>query len=126
MHHQSHSAETPPLDYQQLLHRCLGQAGFAEQILRKFGERFLDDLAGLERDLEAADSHNIARTAHRLKGATASVAAMGLQQIMANIEELGRAGRLPEIATCLEQARREWTRVAACAAALTPLLPAEE
>jgi HPt (histidine-containing phosphotransfer) domain-containing protein len=74
------------------------------------------DLAELERAVRVEDAEQVARIAHRLKGASATVAATGLSTGAARIEELARRGELPEIPKRVEELRSEWTRFAGCAA----------
>ncbi|MHB8865265.1 MAG: Hpt domain-containing protein [Pirellulaceae bacterium] len=97
------------LNVDELLARCLGNIGFAERILAKFQDRFEHDLAELDRALQSRDADAVARTAHRIKGASANVAASRLHERAAAIEQLGRAQRLSDIPHGLEQLRHEWS-----------------
>ena len=78
------------LNIDELLARCMGNIGFAERILAKFQDRFEHDLEELDRALQARDAEAVARTAHRIKGASANVAASRLHEHAAEIEQLGR------------------------------------
>ena len=68
----------------------MGNIGFAERILAKFQDRFEHDLEELDKALQARDADAVARTAHRIKGASANVAASRLHEHAAEIEQLGR------------------------------------
>jgi HPt (histidine-containing phosphotransfer) domain-containing protein len=103
--------ELAVFDGDQLLQRCMGNLELAERVLAKFKERFGEDWAELERGVDAADTVQIARVAHRLKGASANIGAGGMRQRAAAIEQLGRAGRLSQIPSCMEQLLGEWTRL---------------
>lgn len=109
--------ETAALDYDQLLARCLGNLDFAERILTKFQQRFGEELKQIEQGLNLVDPEQIARVAHSLKGASATVAAPGLAAEMAGIESLARASRLEEIPGCLDRLQDEWARFVDSAAA---------
>jgi HPt (histidine-containing phosphotransfer) domain-containing protein len=98
------------LDFEQLLARCMGNIDFVERVLSRFQEHFGADLAELEKGLNAADGGQIARVAHRLKGASANVGAAGLRERAAEIEQLGQARRFSEIPSCVDQLRGEWER----------------
>ena len=98
------------LDFEQLLARCMGNIEFMERVLSRFREHFGEDLAELEEGLDATDGGQIARVAHRLKGASANVGAAGLRERAAEIERLGRARRFSEIPPCVDQLRGEWDR----------------
>jgi HPt (histidine-containing phosphotransfer) domain-containing protein len=98
------------INYEELLARCLGNVDIAEKVLSKFQDRFGVDLAELERGLDAGDPQAIALTAHRIKGASANVAAPALYEVAAGLEELGRSERLAEVPAGVAQLRGEWTR----------------
>jgi HPt (histidine-containing phosphotransfer) domain-containing protein len=98
------------LNTDELLARCMGNIGFAERILAKFQDRFEHDLEELDKALQARDADAVARTAHRIKGASANVAASRLHEHAAEIERLGRTARLSDIPHGLEQLRDEWSR----------------
>ena len=98
------------LDVDELMERCLGHLDFLERILGKFQKHFAQDLDLLAEGVEAEDAERIAQVAHRLKGAAANVAAAGLRDQAAEIERLGRAGRLPEIRPRVAGIRDDWKR----------------
>jgi HPt (histidine-containing phosphotransfer) domain-containing protein len=104
------SGAAAPLNFQQLLNRCLGNLALAERLLSNFEDRFGDDLSRLQEGLQTNNSQLVARVAHQLKGASANLAAAGLQRITAEIEGLGRADRLEEVDGLLDQLRGEWQR----------------
>jgi HPt (histidine-containing phosphotransfer) domain-containing protein len=99
-----------PCNIEELFQRCLGHIDFVERILDKFQVRFEDDLAELEEGLEAGDAEAVTHVAHRLKGAAANVAAPALRARLAEIERLGREGRLSEIALHAAPIRAEWAQ----------------
>lgn len=100
----------PAFDLQELVNRCLGNIEFAERVLAKFQARFGDDIAMLEHAITAEDADTTASIAHRLKGASATAAAKGIQTLAAEIEQLARNRSLEELPTHLQQLRREWSR----------------
>lgn len=104
----------------ELLERCMGNIEFAERVLSKFVNRFDEDLAELEKDLELEDSEGIVSVAHRLKGSSANVGAHGLRDRAAAIEAMARAQRTSEIRSGLDQLRDEWFRFVESASALAP------
>lgn len=99
-------------DRQDLLTRCLGKFELAERVLAKFHSRFHLDLGELEKALRTEDLEAVSRVAHRLKGASASVAASELRAEAAEIESLARRGCLSEIVGRIEELRRDWGRFA--------------
>lgn len=112
MDRESSSQPASVVDRQELLTRCLGDLEFAERVLAKFQSRFDADLEELDRAVEASDLEHITQVAHRIKGASANVAAHGLRQQAASIEELARRQALPEIPAHLRDLHSEWSRFA--------------
>jgi len=110
--------EPTPLDRGDLIARCLGNIEFVERVLAKFQQHFGEDLEELERALPGGDAETIGRIAHRLKGASANVAARGLQARSAAIEDLSRWRRIAEIPPCVEDLRDEWSRFQESAASI--------
>lgn len=108
--------EIAALDYDQLLRRCLGNLAFAERILGRFQRQFEEELEHIEQGLKSNDSDRVARLAHSLKGASATVAAHALTAEMAGIESLARASRLEEIPGRLGRLQDEWARFVGAAA----------
>jgi HPt (histidine-containing phosphotransfer) domain-containing protein len=109
--------EPGPFDREELLSRCVGSVEFAEHLLQIFTTRFCEDLERLEQRLEAGDADELARIAHTMKGAAGNVAAPGLHQRTARIEELARQRRLAEISGPIARLRDEWERFSEAVAA---------
>lgn len=108
----SRTEDRAAFDSEALLARCLGKIELAERILAKFNSRVDLDIAELERALASDDLNTIAQVAHRLKGASANVAADALKEKAAGIEELARRGCAGEIPNCMEGLRGERNRFA--------------
>ena len=98
------------LNIDELLARCLGNISFATRMLAKFQDRFEQDLLELDKAILAQDTEAVARIAHRIKGASANVAAAQLHESSAEIEQSGRARRLSDISTGVDRLRQEWSR----------------
>ena len=75
---------------------------------------FLDDmpeqLEGLRKAVEQADSDSTAKAAHRIKGAAGNVGAERLSQICGELEHASRAAEAPSQAV-LAEIELEWARV---------------
>jgi len=111
MHHEQPIEEAPrPLNPDELLARCMGNIEFAERVLTKFQQCFGEDLAQLEQELFSENVEEIARVAHRLKGASANAAAPALREQAADIEDLARARKITEIPPHLEQLQGAWSQ----------------
>ena len=94
--------ESVLLDTDELLARCMGNIEFAERLLTKFQGRLDEDIAELEAAMQAEDLDVVARVAHRIKGASANVAAHDLQKRAGEIEQLARQRCLTDIPAQLE------------------------
>jgi HPt (histidine-containing phosphotransfer) domain-containing protein len=103
--------ESPPLDVEELLDRCMGNMELAERILAKLQSRFPDDITELDAALQSRDAGLVASIAHRLKGAAANVAAHQLQDCAATIEESARNDRIDAIPDQIECLQEQWTKL---------------
>ena len=68
-----------------LLARCVGKAELVQRVLNGFIRQLDEEISKRQNDLADGDFEEAARTAHRLKGASANVAA---EQLRATAEEL--------------------------------------
>lgn len=109
------SADTPAqtqqteiLDYNALVDRCLGNIELASRLVEKLQTCLPQEIESMEKALSQNDAAQLARIAHRLKGATASVSAQRLNRVVEAIEEYGKAGTLSDIPASLEQLHQEW------------------
>ncbi|MBI1901442.1 MAG: Hpt domain-containing protein [Planctomycetia bacterium] len=100
-----------PVDMQELVARCMGNVEFAERVLAKFRARLDEDLLELEKAVRAEDAPGIARVAHRIKGAAANVAAHGLRERAAGIEERAAAQALADVTRLIDELRNERLRL---------------
>jgi HPt (histidine-containing phosphotransfer) domain-containing protein len=104
----SHGSST--FEREELLARCIGRVDLLERVLNTFQHRFGEDLAQLENDLRSANVEDLARVAHRMKGASANIAAPRLSSLASVIERLARQRRLAEISPHIHEIRKEWLR----------------
>ena len=100
--------ELPPLVPDELVQRCMGNIDFASRILRKFADRFSEDLVDLEEGIAAKDCDGVARTAHRLKGTSANASAVHLRAIAEELEDLARCGELEPLSKCVDDLVSAW------------------
>jgi HPt (histidine-containing phosphotransfer) domain-containing protein len=105
------SLPAAPVELEELLARCVGNMDFAQRVLDQFLSCFGDDIDRLERHFESHEPEELARIAHAMKGAAATVAAHALAHQIAGIEEMARAQRMDHISTRLAEVRDEWSRV---------------
>jgi len=110
--------ELPCLEYQQLLERCVGNLDIADRLLAKFDDQLSEELPQLRQLLRIENVDELARRAHSLKGAAATVGAPALRAAAADVETLARESRLDLIAGCLANLEMERSRFAEAVAEL--------
>ena len=99
---ESNRSEAPCLDIDSLTRRCLGRVDLAYRVLQKFHTSVGNDMALLEQAIAARNLKEVARVAHRVKGASLSVSACNLAEHSHRLE--CRALNLP---TSTEQRSNE-------------------
>jgi HPt (histidine-containing phosphotransfer) domain-containing protein len=99
-----------PVDYAELLTRCMGNNELAQRVLARFEQSFADGLVELQEAFDDQSGDRIANVAHRLKGASANVSAMKLSDLLSELEELGRLGLVEPMSKLVDQLQREWIR----------------
>ncbi|WP_083582069.1 ATP-binding protein [Halomonas aestuarii] len=92
----------PPLDSTTLsaLGDSLGQQGLTALIIL-YRRQAADHLAGLEQAVADGLAHQVEYLAHRLKGESSSLGAVKVAALASRLEQLGREGRLDEVAVTL-------------------------
>ncbi len=85
-----------------------GDEGFVREIIELFLEDAAKRIDDLESTLAAGSDADFTRAAHSIKGACANFGATELAKICAQIENLGREGRMAEAAPLLPGLRREF------------------
>ena len=99
-----------PLDFDQLVRRCMGRVELAERLLASFHERLPIEVAQIQECLTACDVVRLARLTHQFKGTTANVSAQELHGIAVRMEHAARAGDCEAVAGCLTEVAAAWQR----------------
>jgi two-component system, sensor histidine kinase and response regulator len=102
--------ESPPLEIDALLDRCMGNAETVTSILDEFERQAVADLAEIKRHVESRDCEGTARVAHTLKGASGILSADALSDVAFKLERMGRAGVLMDADQLLTQLNDEVRR----------------
>jgi signal transduction histidine kinase/CheY-like chemotaxis protein/HPt (histidine-containing phosphotransfer) domain-containing protein len=112
------------IDRPSLLKRCLGKTELADKLLVKLHARLGTDLYEIKQVIDAGDCEQLARCAHRLKGAAANLSAEPLRAVAAELEALGRKGDIgaarDALARLKYEARRFLQETRPLAAAASP------
>jgi signal transduction histidine kinase/CheY-like chemotaxis protein/HPt (histidine-containing phosphotransfer) domain-containing protein len=98
------------IDRPSLLKRCLGKPELADKLLVKLHARLGTDLYEIKLAMDAGDCEQIARCAHRLKGAAANLSAEPLRAASADLEMLGRNGDIGAARDTLARLKYEGRR----------------
>ena len=109
----SDSLQTPdpnlaPLNFDELLHRCLGNRELAQRVLTKFQVIFADELQAMRQRFEAGDWEEIGRLAHRVRGSAANVAARELSRLATELENQARLRLHCEVSRTLGTLEHQW------------------
>ncbi len=104
------AGEESVIDLLDLLQRCLDDATFCGMILHKFVNRSADQLAAMERALEAGNMQELAREAHTLQGVAANLSAACLRSRAEALENAVRQNDLSGARQALDETRSEIVR----------------
>jgi putative two-component system response regulator len=102
-----------PIDPAAVLKRCGGDATFAAAVTQRFRTQAGMEVARMERALAAGDAENLSRAAHSLKSMAAYMAADRAAALAREIENHGRANRMPDVPPVLASLRSEIERAVA-------------
>ncbi|MCC6123667.1 MAG: PAS domain S-box protein [Pirellulales bacterium] len=102
--------DLPPLDFDVLLDRCMGDAGFAAALLEELESGGPSRLEEITRQIRAGAAVDAGKAAHSLKGAAGIVGAEPLRAVAAEIETAGKAGDIELAAALLQEMRAEMRR----------------
>lgn len=100
-----------PLDFTRLLNDLPDQPELIGRLLRTFIAETRKDFDGLAAAFAASDPGQVARFAHRLKGAAGTVGAEPLCAEAERIERLAMAGRIRQARDRMQALHREFDRL---------------
>jgi len=98
------------IDVDGLLERCGGSRDLMLKITQKFAETGPGMVAQVREAVESQDADGVYRAAHQLKGASATMGAVKLASVAADIEMLGREGNVAGSAMRLGALELEFER----------------
>ncbi len=113
------------LDLTYLAEAADGDAEFIENVLLEYLEDATKHVEELRAALDAGDPESIRRAAHSVKGASANVGAIRVEQVAEELERKGREGDMSETDELIAELTIELSRVRAqCAHGTEALLAA--
>jgi Amt family ammonium transporter len=98
---------TPPIEITSLLKRCCGKQSLVERLFSTFSSTIANQLNALDRALAAADSIELARLAHSIKGAAANLDAGAMRNSALGLEKLAEAGELGNAAAEIQNLKEK-------------------
>jgi Amt family ammonium transporter len=106
----SAASDSPPIDYDELMERCMGNAEFAASLLDELKTSGLGHMKELTQHIEAGAAQEAGATAHALKGAAGILGAKTLRALAAEIEMAGKANDVQRAASMLSDIQVELHR----------------
>ena len=94
---------------EELLARCVGRLDLVQRVLDAYATQMEEDIPKLLAELEVGNSSDVARIAHRIKGASANAAVEALRSDAEEIELLARADQLNQASSRAGQLKQDWS-----------------
>lgn len=105
------SAEAqPPLQFAELVDRCMGKQDFAWRMLDRFRGLLDEEVQGIVAAVEASQASVVARRAHSLKGSAGNLAAGPLRDVAEGLEHAAKLGDWTQVGALTAELRREGLR----------------
>ena len=100
-----------PIDYDRIEDATGGDREFLQELVDIFLTDAAERVAELKDALSKGEAEDFGRTAHKLKGSSANMGAVGLSDIAKDMEAMGRARSLDSADTLIESLQEELGRV---------------
>ncbi|MGB5745958.1 MAG: response regulator, partial [Desulfobacterales bacterium] len=97
------ASEKDVLDKASLLDRVMGDEELAKEILGGFLEDVPRKYTALKESFDNGDAHSLQSLAHTLKGASANVGALALQEVAHQIEAAGESGNMDKAGSLISK-----------------------
>ena len=102
--------DSPAIDIGALMSRCLGDASFADILLKEIESTGQQQVDAINHFVKAGDLKNAAEKLHALKGAAAIIGANALSATASDAETAGHDGKTEELSEMVQCLRAEMTR----------------
>lgn len=100
----------PLLNLEETLERMSGDRELLANLFQLFGDDVPKKLGTIEASIREGDLYQTERTAHSLKGASATVGAEQLSQLAARLEQAAKGGQSGEMTLLLQELGQVWTQ----------------
>jgi HPt (histidine-containing phosphotransfer) domain-containing protein len=101
---------SPPVNFQTLRRRCMGNTKLAARALETFGATIDSYVQDLSASLQSGDAKSAGATAHKIKGAAGNVSADEISRIAGDLEKLSKSDQIAQSQAALSQLQREVAR----------------
>jgi len=102
---------SPTFDRQSLVNRLMGDEALVKEIVAGFLADMPIQIRALRAHIGAGDAKSAGIQAHTIKGAAAGVGGMALSAVAFQMEQVGKAGRLDDIAALMPELDRQLERL---------------
>jgi HPt (histidine-containing phosphotransfer) domain-containing protein len=103
----------PLLNLEETLERMSGDRELLASLFQLFGDDVPKKMGTIDASIQEGDMYQIERTAHSLKGASATVGAVRLCQVAARVEQAAKGGRSGEMALLRQELDQVWRQTLA-------------
>ena len=107
----------------ELMARCMGRIERVQRVLDLFVAQVDEDIARLGIELQSGNAREVAKIAHRIKGASANAAVESIRADAETIEVLATANQLEELQQCMDRLRHDVREIADSASRLPVSAP---
>ena len=104
--------EAVPIDVDEALDRAMGNRELLEMLLNEFVQKAPEKIESIETAIRQGDADSVAKQAHSLKGASASLSAKGISAMAQSLEKVGRENRLVDAKHVMHEMKKEFDRLA--------------
>jgi Amt family ammonium transporter len=103
-------ASSLPINYDELLERCMGNVTLLQQLLDRYRVQSVQMLEEMVQAVKSQDHGGLREKAHALKGAAATMSAEEIRSTAAQLEALAKSGTLDGAEAMLESLRVGFSR----------------
>jgi len=104
------AGDSPPVNFQSLRRRCMGNKKLAAKALEIFGATIESYVQELSRSLQNGDAKSAGNTAHKIKGAAGNVSAEAVCRVAGELEKLSKNDEIAQSQAALSELEREVAR----------------
>ncbi len=105
------AGDSPPVNFQSLRRRCMGNKKLAAKALETFAATIESYVQELSKSLQSGNTKSAGDTAHKIKGAAGNVSADAVCRVAGELEKLSKNDEIAQSQSALSELEREVARV---------------